>query len=192
MTKLSILCLVTAMAAGAFARAAETEAAGGVIATYSDGKTTGVHPPVWQVLADGDVSEQVLSTGRFATTVTSGLAFSRATLERVMPIPEKVFSQAADGYLVRAAALLGPVQALDATLARYRRHSTNDSTFSPQSDQPAQFFPEGLSLTLVEDAAPEHGGSDHHPAVPQLQEVQSHNRARRDQRQERCLKTCER
>lgn len=106
----------------------------------SDGKTTGIHPPAWQVLDDGDVSEQVLSTGRFATTVTSGLAFSRDTLERVMPIPEKVFSQAADGYLVRAVALLGPVQALDATLARYRRHSSNDSTFSPQSEHPAQFF----------------------------------------------------
>lgn len=128
----------------------------------SDGHTTGVHPPSWQPLADGDVRDQVLTTGRFDTTVTSGLAFSRDALMRVMPIPEKVFSQAADGYLVRAVALDGPVQAIDACLARYRRHSNNDSTFSPAAAQPAQFFRKKLrylrnEFDAVRKLAEEHG-----------------------------------
>jgi glycosyltransferase involved in cell wall biosynthesis len=128
----------------------------------SDGTTTGIHPPPWQPLANGDVRQQILTTGRFDTTVTSGLAFSREALLGVMPIPEKVFSQAADGYLVRAVALLAPVQAIDATLARYRRHSTNDSTFAPQSTQPAQFFRKKLrylrnEFDAVRDLARVHG-----------------------------------
>jgi hypothetical protein len=105
-----------------------------------EGRVIGEHPPAWQTLADGDVAQQVLATGSFATTVTSGLAFSRRALEQVMPIPEPIFRQAADGYLVRAVALLGPVQALEARLAMYRRHGNNDSGLTADASDLAQFF----------------------------------------------------
>ncbi len=108
-----------------------------------NGRVTGVHPPPWEPLASGNVRDRVLSTGSFATTVTSGLAFSRDVLAHVMPIPDHIFRYAPDGYLVRAVALLGPVQAVNQRLAQYRRHETNDS--APHEDDAdsadlAQFF----------------------------------------------------
>ncbi len=111
----------------------------------ADGRPIGVHPPPWQPLANGDVRAQLLATGGFPTTVTSGLAFSREVLAQVMPIPESVFRQAADGYLVRAVALLGPVQALEQRLAQYRRHDSNDSAPQPDASDLAQFFRKKLN-----------------------------------------------
>jgi hypothetical protein len=55
--------------------------------------------------------------------VTSGLAFRRDALRHVLPIPEDQFRQGADGYLVRAIAFLGPVQAIEQALGSYRRHA---------------------------------------------------------------------
>lgn len=104
------------------------------------GCTIGQHPPPWQALADGDVRAELLSTGGFATTVTSGLAFARSALVLALPMPEAPFRLAADGYLVRSAAMLGAVQALDERLSRYRRHDSNDSALAGHSADPASFF----------------------------------------------------
>ena len=116
------------------------------------GRALGQHPPPWQQLAQGDVRAELLRTGGFATTVTSGLAFPRETLERTLPMPEAPFRLAADGYLVRSAAMLGPVQALDQRLSRYRRHGTNDSALSASAKDPAAFFRKKISYVQHEHA----------------------------------------
>jgi hypothetical protein len=87
-------------------------------------------PAPWVRLDEGDVRPRLLATGGFSTTVTSGLALRRDALLRVLPIPEGSYRQGADGYLVRAIAFLGPVQAVDRPLARYRRHGENDSAIA--------------------------------------------------------------
>ena len=86
-------------------------------------------PAPWVRLDEGDVRPRLLATGGYSTTVTSGLALRRDALLRVLPIPEEPYRQGADGYLVRAIAFLGPVQAVDRPLARYRQHGANDSGF---------------------------------------------------------------
>ncbi|MBN2530556.1 MAG: glycosyltransferase [Deltaproteobacteria bacterium] len=91
------------------------------------GNKLGVFPAKHPGLASGDVVEDLLKTGSFPTTLTSGLAFSRTALKKVMPIDEATFRQAADGYLVRAVAMQGPVQAIDECLACWTRHGSNDS-----------------------------------------------------------------
>ncbi len=114
------------------------------------GRALGEHPPAWQPLARGDVRDELLRTGGFATTVTSGLAFPRTTLERTLPMPEAPFRLAADGYLVRSAGMLGPVQAIDQRLSRYRRHGANDSALSASAPDPAAFFRKKISYVLHE------------------------------------------
>lgn len=74
---------------------------------------------------DGDVVPLLLSAGRYETTVTSGNAFSRAALERVLPIPEVEFRISADGYLVTVAPLFGPVASIEEPLGAYRLHGEN-------------------------------------------------------------------
>jgi hypothetical protein len=93
----------------------------------ADGRMLGVHPPPPHTLADGHVLADLLTKGRFPTTITSGMAFARAALEQVMPISVQTFFQAADGYLVHSVAMLGPVQAIQRSLARQCRHGQNDS-----------------------------------------------------------------
>ncbi|MFE0014252.1 glycosyltransferase family 2 protein [Mesorhizobium sp. NPDC059054] len=85
-------------------------------------------PPEWP-FDTGDVTAKLLHRGRYQTTVTSGLAFSRSALEPIMPIPEEEFRQGADGYLATLAPLRGDVQALESPLGAYRIHGSNHSVF---------------------------------------------------------------
>jgi hypothetical protein len=73
----------------------------------------------------GDVVPLLLFAGRYETTVTSGNAFSRGALEKLLPIPEGQFRIAADGYLVTLAPLFGPVASLEEPLGAYRQHGEN-------------------------------------------------------------------
>lgn len=73
----------------------------------------------------GDVVPRLLATGRYETTVTSGNAFAREVLERILPIPEEDFRVSADGYLVTVAPLFGPVVSIEEPLGAYRLHGQN-------------------------------------------------------------------
>ncbi len=113
--------------------------AGTVLAHYpmtmidSSGNPRGVVPgPHAALLAEGDVREILIANGSFPATITSGMAFARPALARIMPMPEKDFVYSADGYLVRAMPFLGSVQRVDALLARYRMHGGNGT--NPWSD----------------------------------------------------------
>lgn len=91
----------------------------------ADGQVMDVFPAREVDVADGNVVRELLTTGRFEATVTSGNAFSRRTLEAILPIPEQDFRMSADGYLVTVGPLLGKVISLDAVLGAYWQHGTN-------------------------------------------------------------------
>jgi glycosyltransferase involved in cell wall biosynthesis len=58
-------------------------------------------------------------------TATSANAFARSVLLRIFPIPEDVFKDFADWYLVHLASLFGPVAAIEEVCMLYRIHGTN-------------------------------------------------------------------
>lgn len=116
------------------------EAAGRVVSAFAPGVGTVQHRlhlvdaegavidlyPAAEVRFDrGDVVSKLLATGRYEGTVTSGLAFTRATLSAILPIPAERFRIGADGYLVTAAPFHGTVAAIDEPLGAYRRHGEN-------------------------------------------------------------------
>lgn len=94
------------------------------------GRISGRFPSSPARLDRGDLSIAILRQGRINTVVTSGLAFNRSILERIMPVPESEFRQGADGYLVTLAPLLGEVIAIERSVAAYRQHSRNHSQFA--------------------------------------------------------------
>lgn len=105
-----------------------------------EGTTIGVYPDPPSGLPDGNVLSQLLATGSFVTTVTSGLAFARPALAMVMPIPTQPFRYAADGYLTRAVAFHGAIQRIDERLGSYRKHGRNDADVCSAPDGLAAGF----------------------------------------------------
>lgn len=94
-----------------------------------DGRIVDVYPPREVAFDHGDVLAFLATRGRYSTTVTSGLAFARAALDQVMPIPEHAFNRSADGYLATVAPLYGSVSVIEDTIGGYRRHDSNHSGF---------------------------------------------------------------
>jgi hypothetical protein len=76
----------------------------------ADGRAMDCYPPRELALEDGDVKDTLLTRGRYATTVTSGLAFARPVLEAILPMDEESFRIGGDGYLVTVAPLYGAVK----------------------------------------------------------------------------------
>ncbi|WP_375401969.1 glycosyltransferase family 2 protein [uncultured Sphingomonas sp.] len=93
------------------------------------GRIEDVFPALEVGFDRGDVTAALRARGRYSTTVTSGLAFSRAALERIMPIPERAFDRSADGYLAAVAPLHGRVAGIEEPVGAYRRHDANHSGF---------------------------------------------------------------
>ena len=98
-----------------------------------------VFPPPEVPFDSGDVTRQLLQKGRYQTTVTSGLAFDRPTLNRIMPVPEAEFRQGADGYLATVAPLYGRVKSIEECLGAYRMHGENHSVFAERLGQRARW-----------------------------------------------------
>lgn len=88
-----------------------------------------VYPPYETPFGGPDVRADLLRRGRYQTSVTSGLAFARDALDKVMPIPEQAFDRSADGYLATVVPLYGTVISIDRPLGGYRRHTANHSGF---------------------------------------------------------------
>lgn len=87
------------------------------------------HGRPWpRVMLCGDIRSQVEhSGGWWPWPVTSGLCFSRAYLDQVMPISEVEFRHRADAYLAGLAPFLGPVVGIPEPLTWYRVHAINSS-----------------------------------------------------------------
>jgi glycosyltransferase involved in cell wall biosynthesis len=85
----------------------------------------GVNPPV--ELPAGDLSELVAGRGpgAYPTPPSSGNAYSRAFLARVLPMPERL-RVCADGYLYDLAPLYGPVARLDRPAGAIRFHDESN------------------------------------------------------------------
>jgi len=98
-----------------------------------------VFPPAELPFDSGDVTPELLRKGRYQTTVTSGLAFKRSVLDRIMPVPEQDFRQGADGYLATVAPLHGDVTSIDDCLGAYRIHGANHSVFAEKLGQRARW-----------------------------------------------------
>lgn len=95
-----------------------------------DGVRTGLFPSDPAILERGELAGSLIRRGRVEAVVTSGLAFDRSVLERVMPVPEQGFRQGADGYLASVVPLFGTVAVSLSPIAAYRQHSGNHSQFS--------------------------------------------------------------
>lgn len=98
-----------------------------------------VFPAPELAFEDGDVVPQLMRSGRYRTTVTSGLAFGRSALDAVLPIPEQDFRQGADGYLVTTAPFHGTVRSIDRCLGAYRQHGDNHSAFDERLAERARW-----------------------------------------------------
>lgn len=81
-----------------------------------------LYPPLHERLADGDASTLLRDTGRYKGTITSGLVFDRAILERIMPMDPEAFRYGGDGYLCAVAPLYGPVRSFETAICAYRLH----------------------------------------------------------------------
>lgn len=78
-------------------------------------------------LPRGDLRQQVLEGGPYGYhwPPTSANAWSRALLERILPMPAASFRACPDLYLAALAPLYGGVEATDAPLSLWRRHGSN-------------------------------------------------------------------
>tara|TARA_R110000787_G_scaffold72118_1_gene160695 strand:- start:16793 stop:17878 length:1086 start_codon:yes stop_codon:yes gene_type:complete len=94
------------------------------------GALSGIHPSPAIPLADGDISGQLRSAGRYQGTITSGLVFSRQHLAHVMPMDPEAFRQGGDGYLSAVVPLYGPSRAYETLISGYRLHGSQHSRFS--------------------------------------------------------------
>jgi glycosyltransferase involved in cell wall biosynthesis len=94
-------------------------------------KTSEVYRPL---LYTGDLYAETCQTRRLPNFVpTSGLAFRRAILEKVMPVPD-AFRTCADGYLTRTSFCHGRVASVCDAWGYYRVHDANCVYENPQHD----------------------------------------------------------
>jgi glycosyltransferase involved in cell wall biosynthesis len=76
-------------------------------------------------MPDGDIRASILEAGGYIGVPTSGNAFAREVLERLLPLPESQWRQAADTSLEIIAPFLGDVVSIKKTLGCYRIHESN-------------------------------------------------------------------
>jgi hypothetical protein len=82
------------------------------------------------------IKSQLLRTGRYLTSATSGNAFSRRFLEALFPLPEKL--EGFDSYLCMTAPFYGEVKTITEPLGKFRIHGAN--SWSQLSWQPEKLF----------------------------------------------------
>jgi hypothetical protein len=117
----------------------------------AEGRRRGLMPAVEVRFDDGDVVPRLLHQGRYQTTVTSGNAFARSALDKVLPVPEGSFRISADGYLVAMVPFHGPVASLERVLGAYRLHGGNAWAHGGAEDRAS--VGEHLRVSLAHDEA---------------------------------------
>lgn len=88
---------------------------------------SGLLVPPYGPLPSGDLTPMSRRFGFYPSPPTTGNAFARSFLERVMPVPESTYSGWADTFLIGAAPFLGEIRALDGVGGLWRRHQNNMS-----------------------------------------------------------------
>ncbi len=96
------------------------------------GRRTGAIVPS-RPLPRGDLRDAMIKDGPMEGNgpPTSGNAWPRWLLEKLLPIPEARLKQHADAYLNTLAPLQGPVRSIDEPQALYRVHDSNDYASKP-------------------------------------------------------------
>jgi glycosyltransferase involved in cell wall biosynthesis len=95
-----------------------------------DGAPLGERVPRFDdYLPNGDIRARIAGYGEYPSSPSSGNAYSRAALERLMPMDEVLWFAGAEKSLVFLTPFFGDVVSLRAPLGRYRIHPDNDSGF---------------------------------------------------------------
>ncbi|WPJ94697.1 glycosyltransferase [Coraliomargarita algicola] len=89
------------------------------------GQALGQIPADAAQLPTGDLLPTLLDKGTYNWMPTSGNAFARETLEKIMPIPAEQFRISADLYLSIRSVRYGAVQSAAKALGQYRLHGMN-------------------------------------------------------------------
>lgn len=99
------------------------------------GKPTGRLQPA-SPLGAGDLRRWALTScpANYRWPPTTGNAWSRSFLERVLPIPEEAFRTSPDYFLCALASLYGPIEAVAEPLGAWRLHGRNAS-FAPACEE---------------------------------------------------------
>jgi glycosyltransferase involved in cell wall biosynthesis len=92
----------------------------------SDDMPNGLQMPSCQ-LSEGDVRDELLTTGYYMTSPTSGNVYSREFLSRLMPMPTQEWAQGNDSYINTFAGFMGEIGAIQEPLGSYRVHESNMS-----------------------------------------------------------------
>jgi glycosyltransferase involved in cell wall biosynthesis len=85
-------------------------------------------------MPDGDIGASILDAGGYVGVPTSGNAFARGVLERLLPLPEAQWRQAADTSLEIIAPFLGEVVSIRKSLGCYRIHEANHGMLGEDLD----------------------------------------------------------
>jgi glycosyltransferase involved in cell wall biosynthesis len=94
------------------------------------GKPLGMRVPSFDgFIPNGDIRDRIVRFGEYPTSPSSGNAFARAALNRLMPMDESIWFANAEKSLVFLTPFFGDVVSLRAPLGRYRIHAANDSRF---------------------------------------------------------------
>ena len=94
------------------------------------GKPLGMRvPPFENFLPNGDIRDRITRFGGYPCSPSSGNAYSRSALDRLMPMDESIWAAGAEKSLVFLTPFFGDVVSLCAPLGRYRIHKSNDSGF---------------------------------------------------------------
>jgi glycosyltransferase involved in cell wall biosynthesis len=95
-----------------------------------NGKPLGERVPRFDhYLPNGDIRDRIANYGEYPSSPSSGNAYSRAALDRLMPMDEALWFAGAEKSLVFLTPFFGDVVSLRASLGRYRIHPDNDSGF---------------------------------------------------------------
>jgi glycosyltransferase involved in cell wall biosynthesis len=107
----------------------------------------------------GELRELILALGTYPSTGTTGNAFDRAALERLMPIPEAGWRRQPDSYLILLLPFLGEALWIDKVLGEYRSHGSNQWTMEELSLERLreQIRGEELREEALREWAPEFG-----------------------------------
>jgi glycosyltransferase involved in cell wall biosynthesis len=85
-------------------------------------------------MLDGNIRASILEAGGYVGVPTSGNAFARTVLDRILPLSESQWRQAADTSLEIIAPFLGDVVSLRKTLGCYRVHEANHGMLGDDLD----------------------------------------------------------
>ena len=101
----------------------------------ADGHTLGAIVPYSPAqMLDGDIRASILEAGGYVGVPTSGNAFARGVLDRILPLSEPQWRQAADTSLEVIAPFLGDVVSHRKTLGCYRVHEANHGMLGDDLD----------------------------------------------------------